>query len=119
MVVAGALSMPAAAGTEWRVFAKATASDVFASARASGTATHPQALEIRVDSTPVQTAAGPWRVTCAKQSGASRTTFGTAAGTTPFTKRIPITVAGADHCVVSAKAQLGLGGTLRVYLLRK
>ncbi len=111
--------MSAGATTPWRVFAKATGSDVFAVARATGTAAHPRALEVRVDATPTQTARGPWRVTCTARSGATRTTFGTAAGTTPFTRLLPITIAGAASCVVSAKSQLGLGGTLRVYLLRK
>jgi hypothetical protein len=120
VVVAGAVLVSvAAASREWRVFAKASGSDVFAVARATGTAAHPRALELRVDATPTQTARGPWRVTCTARSKGARTTFGTAAGTTPFTRPLPIPLAGADSCVVSAKSQLGLGGTLRIYLLQK
>jgi hypothetical protein len=118
-VVALATISAAAASDGWRVFAKASGNDVFATARAAGTASHPRALEFRIDATPTQGATASWRVTCSAKSKAPRTTFGTSSGPTPFTRKIPIPLANADRCLLSVKSQLGIGGTLLIYLLRK
>jgi hypothetical protein len=108
-----------AATDTWRVFAKATASGEFTVVRAAGTAPRPQALAIRLTSSPSQVTDATWSMICAKGSTSAKATSGRASETTPFTRTLPISIARADRCVVSAKGQLSIGGTIRIFVLRK
>jgi len=120
-VAALALAAPASATTTAHKahqvqFASCHAQGDYAICDASGTTWHPLAVVLHVASSPGQRVSGAWDVTCSKGLGAGSRS-GQFSGTTPFKKTLRLNYRRPDSCIVSADAQLGTGGSLRIRLV--
>lgn len=116
-----ALAAPASATTTAHKahqvqFASCHAQGDYAICDASGTTWHPLAVVLHVASSPGQHVSGAWDVTCSKGLGAGSRS-GQFSGTTPFKKTLRLNYRRPDSCIVSADAQLGTGGSLRIRLV--
>jgi hypothetical protein len=116
-----ALAAPASAATTAHKahqvqFASCHAQGDFAICDASGTTWHPLSVVLHVTSTPGQHVSGAWDVTCSKGLGAGSRS-GNFSGTTPYKKTLKLNYKRPDSCIVSADAQLGTGGGMRVRLV--
>jgi hypothetical protein len=101
-----------------RVIARKTTSGDFAVASASGGASKPAAIRVRVFSAPAQPAQVSWKITCKKGAGtASRQ--GQYRATTPVTRAVRFPMPKPDRCTASASAQLERQGRLTVTLLAR
>ena len=88
----------------------------FAICDAGGSTNHPLSLVVHVTSGPDQHISGAWDVVCGKGNGAGGKS-GSFSGRTPFKRTLKMPYARPDSCTVSADAQLGTGGSLRVWLI--
>ena len=97
-------------------FASCRAQGDYATCDASGTTWHPLSVVLHVTSSPGQHVSGAWDVTCSKGLGAGSKS-GNFSGTTPLKKTLKLNYRRPDNCIVSADAQLGTGGSLRIRLV--
>ena len=100
---------------------------VIASERASGSrvivvaaasASRPAGLALRVSSRPRQRVHGQWLVTC-RRSGRSRSKRGNFNGRTTLRRSLRMPFSKPRRCRISASAQLGSRGRIRLTLLRR
>jgi hypothetical protein len=115
LALAGAAT---AATNAERVIARKSTSGDFADVAASGAATKPAAIRIRVVSTPRQPVQGAWKAVCRKGAGSS-TKRGQFRGTTPVVRPVGLPVLRPDRCTVSVSAQLERQGMLTVSILAR
>jgi hypothetical protein len=97
------------------------AKSMFQGAIATGSVKKPVALEMKATATPRISSSGSYIVTCRKGSkkadARSQQPF---VVNTPFTKRLPIPIAGADRCDITANVQQNHdGGKLVVKILAR
>ena len=97
-------------------FASCHAQGQYAICDAAGTTWHPLSVVLHVTSSPGQHVSGAWDVTCSKGLGAGSTS-GSFSGTTPYKKTLRLNYRRPDSCIVSADAQLGTGGSVRIRLV--
>ena len=109
---------PASAATKPHqvTFASCHAQGDFAICDAAGTTWHPLSVVLHVTSSPGQHVSGYWDVTCSKGYGAGSKS-GSFSGTTPLKRTLKLNYRRPDSCIVSADAQLGTGGSVRVRLV--
>jgi hypothetical protein len=105
-----------AAQSALRVIGRKSASGDFAIALASGRATKPTALYMRVRARPNQRIDANWTVVCNKGLSAGSKS-GRFAATTPVTRRLRLPMTRPSRCVVSGTAQLRHSGRVTVLLL--
>jgi hypothetical protein len=115
------LAAPASATTaghhdHQRQFASCHAQGQYAICDASGTTYHPLSVVLHVTSSPGQHVSGAWDVSCSKGLGAGSES-GNFSGRTPYRKTLRLNYRRPDSCIVSADAQLGTGGSVRVRLV--
>ena len=85
---------------------------------AAGSASRPASLVLKVTSQPRQQVRGQWLVTC-RRGGSSRSTRGTFSGRTVLRRTLRMPFSTPRRCRVSASAQLGSRGSIRLALLRR
>ena len=115
------LAAPASASTTARnahqvQFASCRAQGDYAICDASGTTWHPLSVVLHVTSSPGQHVSGYWDMTCSKGYGSGGRS-GHFSGTTPLKKTLKLNYRRPDSCIVSADAQLGTGGSVRIRLV--
>jgi hypothetical protein len=116
-VLALAAAASAATNAE-RVIARKSTSGDFAVVVASGAASKPAALRVRVTSAPAQPVQVTWKVTCRKGARAA-TKRGQYRATTSAARLVGLPMVKPDRCTVSASAQLERQGMLTVTLLAR
>jgi hypothetical protein len=118
LIAASAMALLAAAPAvaSARVIGSEKASGDYAVAVASGNASHPHSLWVKVTATPRQRVSVSWFVVCSKGFG-SGSKSGDFKARTTATHKLRMPTRSPDDCTVSASAQLDRGGRLRVTLL--
>jgi hypothetical protein len=116
-ILAVAMIVVASSYAANRVIGRASASGDYAIALASGQATKPGAILIRVLARPNQSVSGNWTMVCSKGFGAGSKS-GRFTGRTPITRRLRMPTSRPDDCTVSGTAQLKRSGRVTVLLLK-
>jgi hypothetical protein len=107
-----------AAPSALRVIGRKSASGDFAIALASGRATRPTALYMRILARPNQGVSAHWTVVCSKGLGAGSKS-GSFSAPTPVTRRLRMPMSRPSRCFVSGSAQLRRSGRVTVLLLKQ
>jgi hypothetical protein len=101
-----------------RVIGRKSASGDFAIALASGRASKPTAVYMRVLARPNQGVDANWTLVCSKGTGAGSKS-GRFSARTPATRRLRMPMARPDSCIVSGGGQLRRSGRVTVVLLKQ
>jgi hypothetical protein len=96
-------------------FGSGNGSGDYAVAQAGGTAYSPSHLQLRLTSTPAQSALVSWTMTCTESGGGVGQKSGQSMVGLPTIEDLPLP-APSESCIVAANAQLSGSGTLNVAL---
>ena len=118
LVLLAFVGAAAASTNAERVIGRKSTSGDFAVAAASGAATKPVLVRVRVVSLPNQPVQVTWKLRCTKGKGAA-IRQGQFRATTPHDRLVRFPMTKPDRCSVSASAQLEKQGRLTVTLLAR
>lgn len=114
--LAGAAPTVSAAGL--RLIGQQSASGDFAIAFASGTASRPSAIYVRVIATPRQTVSVNWNMICSRGTGAGSKEGSYNTSDTGL-RRLRMPTAHPDSCTVAAGGSLARGGRIKVLIYKR